>query len=721
MNRFRFRMPRSKPEQSLLLRASVGMTVLISLLCLLNEEYWPSWTPWVIAGTVIGFWVSWIRCDKRNWWIRACLAVAMLIAGATGLMQIVGTPYDPRVPLANLLIWLQVIHCFDMPSRLDLSYSLLVSLILMALAAVFSNSFVFGVMLAIYLVSVLISLLLISYREAVDRSRVPVEEPPAALARFLFRSAIPILAATAALGFVLFLFIPRMQGFTLRITPISIHIPRLPVFHGNIANPGYPVAPGASSPLFILKRAYSTFNPDAYFGFNPFLDLRVRGRLSNEVVMKVKSQEPGYWRGLAFDEYDGEGWAVTDTHADTLTLMDNSISLGYGGGDYPSFRTVIQTYFIERELPNLLFSVYEPASVFFPSGTMYRDEYDTLRIPFYLEPGTVYTVVSHVPTHIGKILSVAQSDYPPEITSHYLQLPGELPERVRALARVIVKGQTTPYGKVLAIVDWLHQFPYSLDIPPPPQGRDAVDHFLFDLKKGYCEQFASAFAVLARSVGIPARLVTGYSTGAYNPFTLDYEVRESDAHAWDEVYFSHVGWVPFDASPPFGEIPIPEQRSTTVVFTAFFNYLQKLIEAHVPENYLPAIRKTAIAIGAAAAFLAAALIVLGAAKLASGWRPGGWKRRAPAARAGDPARRRLSAVYGKFEKRLSRAGRGRGTAETPLELAASVPESQGGEEARELVSLYMKARFSPEAIPEASVREAEEILTRFIGRFAAKK
>jgi len=93
---------------------------------------------------------------------------------------------------------------------------------------------------------------------------------------------------------------------------------------------------------------------------------------------------------------------------------------------------------------------------------------------------------------------------------------------------------------------------YNELIAAPPAGQDGVDYFLFDVREGYCDYYASAMAVMARVVGIPARVAAGYSQGEYNPETGAYRVREKNAHAWVEIYFPRYGWVEFEptASEP---------------------------------------------------------------------------------------------------------------------------------------------------------------------------
>jgi hypothetical protein len=139
-----------------------------------------------------------------------------------------------------------------------------------------------------------------------------------------------------------------------------------------------------------------------------------------------------------------------------------------------------------------------------------------------------------------------RSDYPAWVRDRYLELPESVPERVLALARDLTATEPTPYGRARAIETYLRRFPYTLDVPLPPGGRDVVDYFLFDLQKGYCDYYASAMAVLARAAGLPARLAVGYATGSYDWENARYVVTEADAHAWPEVYFPSHGWVRFE-------------------------------------------------------------------------------------------------------------------------------------------------------------------------------
>jgi hypothetical protein len=138
-----------------------------------------------------------------------------------------------------------------------------------------------------------------------------------------------------------------------------------------------------------------------------------------------------------------------------------------------------------------------------------------------------------------------------------------VPERVLVLARDLTATARTPYDRAKALESYLRQFPYSLDLPEPPRGQDMVDYFLFDLQRGYCDYYATAMVVMARSAGLPARLAVGYANGSYDPIQHQYIVTEADAHSWVEIYFPGVGWVEFE---PTAAQPVPVSASEPLQF-----------------------------------------------------------------------------------------------------------------------------------------------------------
>jgi hypothetical protein len=169
-----------------------------------------------------------------------------------------------------------------------------------------------------------------------------------------------------------------------------------------------------------------------------------------------------------------------------------------------------------------------------------------------------YQAVSIIPVVSANELRESAESYPREISERYLSLPETLPKRVKDLVRELTVNANNPYDKAKAIETYLRTFPYSLDITTPPPDRDIVDYFLFDLKTGYCDYYASSMIVLARVVGLPARLVIGYANGVYDPIQAEYIVHEAQAHSWVEIYFAGIGWVEFEPTASQLQITLPD-------------------------------------------------------------------------------------------------------------------------------------------------------------------
>ncbi|GMA50331.1 hypothetical protein GCM10025857_16880 [Alicyclobacillus contaminans] len=176
---------------------------------------------------------------------------------------------------------------------------------------------------------------------------------------------------------------------------------------------------------------------------------------------------------------------------------------------------------------------------------------------------TTYTVTSYeltnpeaVLSHLPPLSSPRAQAFPEDIRDTYTQLP-ELPDRVFKLANQLAGQSVDEYQIVENVLTYLQtHYPYETeDIPRPGANQDYVDQFLFDSRRGYCNNFSSAMAVLLRCVGIPTRWVTGFATGdidaSYSGPGQRYIYRNADAHSWVEVYFPNVGWIPFDPTPTF--------------------------------------------------------------------------------------------------------------------------------------------------------------------------
>jgi hypothetical protein len=148
------------------------------------------------------------------------------------------------------------------------------------------------------------------------------------------------------------------------------------------------------------------------------------------------------------------------------------------------------------------------------------------------------------------LLRSAAGEFPAAIRETYLQLPATLPGRVRQLGNQIAGQAQTNFDKALSIQTYLRTYyPYTLEVPAPPAGQDAVDYFLFEAPGGYCSYYASAMVVLLRLQGVPARLVSGFVAAQYSQERSAYRVPAAAAHAWVEAYFPVYGWVTFEPTP----------------------------------------------------------------------------------------------------------------------------------------------------------------------------
>jgi hypothetical protein len=137
----------------------------------------------------------------------------------------------------------------------------------------------------------------------------------------------------------------------------------------------------------------------------------------------------------------------------------------------------------------------------------------------------------------------------------YLRVPGSLPDRVRELAVTWTAGLVTPGEKARAIEHRLRtEYRYDLN-SPSGKADDPLDDFLFESKRGHCEYYSTAMAILLRTVGVPTRNVTGFVGGSYNRFGKFYVVRHGDAHSWVEAYIDGEGWQVFDPTPTKDSAP----------------------------------------------------------------------------------------------------------------------------------------------------------------------
>lgn len=302
-------------------------------------------------------------------------------------------------------------------------------------------------------------------------------------------------------------------------------------------------------------------------GLNPLISLGSDLRSSSALgVLKyaTDSKTPVYLRTVTVEDFNGGTWGPQN-HDDQLVRPLSSISTGTQlAVPFTTTTTVITTGgFTSPYLP----TPYAPASI---DGVRGDFGWDPSDLSIKGEPASsenqLYVVRSVMPQLTPAELSASVAA-PRGIDLIAAQVPRGVPQGVRDAADQVTKGAATPYARALAIQAWLRTFQYSEKTPVEEgydgTGMDVLDTFLAK-RSGYCVHFAAAMAVMARVVGIPSRIAVGFAPGHPTGQTVsipssdalpEYQVDGRDAHAWPELYFQGLGWVPFEPTPSRGVLP----------------------------------------------------------------------------------------------------------------------------------------------------------------------
>jgi hypothetical protein len=277
-----------------------------------------------------------------------------------------------------------------------------------------------------------------------------------------------------------------------------------------------------------------------------------------------------YWKIETKNTYTGKGWInKPDNRKITLNTFADLIAypaLESVEGATPTELTQDHIHMELSSFPQLVYGV-EPLGV--KAQGMNRillNQVSGKMVP-ELDGKQVtvkdYTVTYKDPTFSVPALQSIKDDSldPEDIKKTYLQLPKELPDRVKQLAATISKNKSNRYDQAEAIVTYFQTHGYKYEtqnVGVPKENQDYVDQFLFDTKEGYCDNFSSSMVVLLRSIGVPARWVKGFAQGTYQDSptqtTTKYVIKQSDAHSWVEVYFPGSGWVPFEPTLGYDSI-----------------------------------------------------------------------------------------------------------------------------------------------------------------------
>lgn len=315
----------------------------------------------------------------------------------------------------------------------------------------------------------------------------------------------------------------------------------------------------------------SRLNPwGAGTGLNPMITLGNSLREpagSGRITYATNAPTPLYLRSVTVDNFDGESWGPDDRDGERRPVAGQLVT-GYEIAAEEQLRTVTAVDTGSVTSPYLPLP-YAPESIRGLNGAWSWDP-ATLAVKGSNanSRGQQYVVVSTMPRVTATML--AQSSRPVQgIAADFTRVPGNVPDIVRSTADTVTGSSGTAYAKAMAIQKYLRsgEFTYSLQSPVQGgydgNGLSVLADFLTQ-KSGYCIQYASAMAVMARLEGIPSRIAVGYAPGRTTGSTVsvagegaltEYEVDARDAHAWPELYFQGLGWVPFEPTPSRGVVP----------------------------------------------------------------------------------------------------------------------------------------------------------------------
>lgn len=444
-------------------------------------------------------------------------------------------------------------------------------------------------------------------------------------------------------------------------------------------------------------------------------------------------------RGTSFDHYDGKRWTRSASSPQLLPSIDR------------------EQYLIRRPLERrkdqalqiILDHLDEPV-VFIPYGTV------ALTVP----PRVVHAqaVARNIvnaagfdlryddPDELGLVYTAyvsrdpAEADLLPTLSERrqrYLQMP-QGHQKVAELAAKVKGDATTPLESARRILEFLHstRFKYSLE-QPDVQNQTPLDAFLFKARRGHCEYFASAMAIMLRTLDIPSRNVTGFVGGRYNPYGGYYALRQGDAHSWVEAYIEGRGWVTFDPTPPSRASVGPRQ--------SLWADLQALIDA-VRTRWMTSVvgydLRTQVTMlrrlarffatkggGAAAnggagseltpdnwkAFGRSTLvIVLAICVLVGLWRWRIRRRRKPTDRVVPEHVEQAVKLYRELERALASSGNPRPISATPVEHARAL--RAGGfpcaSEVQDVTESYMRVRYGGEMLPASELPKLRSAVAR---------
>ena len=445
--------------------------------------------------------------------------------------------YAALLAAVHFLLFVTVLRLYSAVADRDAIFLAMLSFAAILASAVFTVDTNFFFLFVVYLLFAVATFLALEIRRGAFGAVFPPVHAESSRERKFYRAmslaALSVAAGAVFFGSMLFFFFPRFSA-------------------GYFARIG--------------------FQPSLMTGFTDNVELGRIGEIKQDssVVMRVQTGTPvNYpllrWRGIALSTFDGRRWYSREKQREPHDAKpDGWIPLG-SQLDL-KVPVVVQLRFIVLLQPLASDALFAPAQVMEIRGNFSNDAgtyYGTARrsalgmdsAGAIYNPARNYSQVRYegfslLPEARPLKARRAGTDYPPNIQGLYLQLPEKLDPRIPQLAQKITATADNPYDKSVVLESYLRRnYGYTLNLAGKP-GADPLAQFLFVTKAGHCEYFASAMAVMLRTLGIPSREVNGFLPGEFNDLAGDYIVRASDAHSWVEAYFPGSGWIAFDPTPP---------------------------------------------------------------------------------------------------------------------------------------------------------------------------
>ncbi|MDA1280349.1 MAG: transglutaminase-like domain-containing protein [Chloroflexi bacterium] len=539
-----------RPEKSIRVRVLVASATVWASLSLFLIGVSPVVPLMTIPAVILGHVVAVRAIRTRMPWISMLIAGTIVTAGVTMRFELVEALQGNRIPVANFLLIAGAASVFDARTRAGLYTQLVFSGLIMFFGAEKAFGTEFAGLLGGYMAIVVILLATAQYVDLTAGASVKGLNSRFGTVTYWTGAAV----AVVLVSFFSFMILP----WDTTQTPQAARMAFLPV--NGQDSPLPPIDPQTAHNLVDeqarMRDGQVQIDPDLFasgndrngptiardlMGGSAGADADIRGiPLMGEIgggdrIAYVRSVVASYWRGRVYDTFDAganDGLGLWYSTADDDRRLGSLFSRSADGTESGRY---LQTYFIQDDLGNTLLTGYEPLAIAVP-----RDNRGRL----ILSPGSTYQVVSKRPETDPDILRRDRTEW---IGKEYGVIPPSFVE-LHHLTSALVDGAENDFDKASAIASYLQKLKYDDRSESPLESSTDLRRFVIGELPGSAIDFATAMTLMARAAGLQSRVATGYLPGEYNTYSGASKITPQDVHAWSEIYFSHAGWIPFDAS-----------------------------------------------------------------------------------------------------------------------------------------------------------------------------